>query len=90
MANIALRFVPEAIKNRLSFTAGAHTMSARWENDEYRVYSYRALIAVAKSNDRVWITSEKYSQTTSRHTSKARQGFADELKVTLEEVRAVS
>jgi hypothetical protein len=88
MANIALRFVPEAIKDRRVFTAGAHTLSARWENDEYRVYSYRALIAVAKGNDRVWITDQKYSQTTSRHTTKVRQGFADELKVSLEEARA--
>jgi hypothetical protein len=49
------------------FTTG--TLSARYDdNGRYFVWSYNALIAW-KDGERTWITDEKFSQTTSKHTN---------------------
>lgn len=80
---ISLREVPRAIENRQEFTAGAGTMFGDYEDDgSYVVRSYRAVIATAKQTPEgevVWVTDQKWSVTTSRHTNLARRGFATEL-----------
>jgi hypothetical protein len=95
MAHISLSLVPEAIKNRLEFSSGqsseygGSTLTARWEDGEYVVRSYKATIALAKANGRYWVTDTKYTVTTSKHTSFVRRGFAsDGAPVSLEDVRA--
>lgn len=76
MSTINLRQAETAIKNRIDFVAGAKTLRG-FTNDqgEYVVYSYRALIACVKPNGRAWITDQKWSVTTSRHTGIARRGL---------------
>jgi hypothetical protein len=43
------------------------------EDGEYRVYSYRTLIATSKGVD--WLDCRKYSQTTSRHQDIIRKAW---------------
>ena len=54
-----------------------NSMSARWENDVYVVYSYRTVIAHVNGQgeggrDR-WVSPEKYSTTTSRQQNLIRR-----------------
>jgi hypothetical protein len=77
MKTINLRQAVTAIENRTDFVAGAKTLRGFTnEQGEYVVYSYRALIACVKPNGRAWITDQKYSVTTSRHTGIVRRGLA--------------
>ena len=86
MAQLALRFVPEAISNRKEFQG--NSLSARWEGEDYVVRSYATAIAIAKANGHYWITSDKYSVTTSKHTNYVRRGFASSgAPVSWEEIR---
>lgn len=73
---IALRKAVEAIADRRHFKAGANTLTALTnEEGDYLIYSYRALIARINRDGSTWITSDKYSVTTSRHTGIARRGI---------------
>jgi len=74
---ITLKQAEQAIANRLEFKAGANTLWASYDYEDgiYRIYSYRTMIGYIKNDGTWWITSHKYSQTTSRHTSRVRSGI---------------
>ena len=54
-----------------------NSMSARWDDDVYVVYSYRTVIATTNTRgggDRIcWVSPEKYSTTTSRQQNLIRR-----------------
>jgi hypothetical protein len=74
MTRTNLRNAVDLIATRQPFIAGANTLRGEWDGNTYRVYSYRALIATITLDGKAWITDQKWSVTTSRHTSVARRG----------------
>jgi hypothetical protein len=76
---VNLQEAVSCIRLRLTFSAGANTLVG-FTNDkgDYIIKSYRTEIARATKDGIVWITTEYYSQTTSKHLSYVRRGFSGE------------
>ena len=77
---VNLSQAPSLIRHRLDFTAGANTLRGytNYEGD-YIIKSYAEVIGRWNKDGSVWITDQKFSQTTSRHTSVVRRGLAEPL-----------
>jgi hypothetical protein len=64
------------IRNRKEFHNNGRTFWGRYEDNEYRVYSYRTAIAVYREGEGWVLNSTKYSHTTTRHQNLVRQAIA--------------
>lgn len=71
------------VDSLLNLEAFEHTtMSALWEADAisgeptYNVYSYRTLVAQFRPGAGYWVTTERYSVTTSKQCGKIRYAFS--------------
>ena len=82
---VNLTQAPSLIRHKLDFTAGANTLRGytNYEGD-YIIKSYAEVIGRWNKDGSVWITDQKFSQTTSRHTSVVRRGLAEALKAVSE------
>jgi hypothetical protein len=56
--------ISDRLKNREPFTG--NSLRGFWDGDTYKVFSYNTLIATLESGGPRWVSSTKYSNTTSR------------------------
>lgn len=75
---VRLDEAPALIRRKLDFSAGANTLRGFTNSSgDYIVKSYAEVIGRWNADGSVWITDEKFSQTTSRHTNIVRRGLAE-------------
>ena len=63
MSKLNYKQIETALKNRVPFTG--NSCHAYIDGEQYRVISYSTLVATSE-NGVVWVTPNKYSQTTSK------------------------